>query len=274
LWTGDDEIRGKRLLLIAEQGFGDTIMAVRYARLAAERGATVILEAPPALRSLLEPLDGAHEIVTQGDALPDFDLYCPLLSLPRAFRTTIDTIPAEMRYLAAPTSHVAVWRDRLGQLTGLRIGLVWAGNPQHVNDQRRSVGLRRLLPLLAERGASFIALQKDLQAGDAQLLDAEPRLIHAGNDLASYNDTAAVISLLDLVISVDTSVAHLAGALGKPVWILLPSNPDWRWLLDRDDSPWYPTARLFRQAVRDDWDGVVERVKVEIGRLAKTRERT
>ena len=273
-WTGDADIRDKRVLLVAEQGAGDTIMVVRYTRLVADRGATVILEAPRALRSLLEPVEGASEIVTQGDALPEFDLYCPLLSLPRAFKTRLDTILAEVPYLAAPMSRVAVWRGRLAQLTGLRIGLVWAGNPQHINDQRRSVGLHRLLPLLAERGASLISLQKDLQPGDAQLLDAYPRLIHMGDDLATYDDTAAAISLLDLVISVDTSVAHLAGALGKPVWILLPSNPDWRWLLDRDDSPWYPTARLFRQSVRDDWGGVVERVKVEIGRLTKAREQT
>ena len=270
-WTGDADIRGRRLLLVAEQGAGDTIMAVRYARRVAGRGATVILELPRALRSLLGPVAGASEIVTQGDALPDFDLYCPLLSLPRAFGTTLDTIPAEVPYLAAPTSRVALWRDRLARLPGLRVGLVWAGNPQHVNDMRRSIGLRELAPLLGARGVSFVSLQKDLQAGDAQLLAALPRLTHVGGDLATYDDTAAVISLIDLVISVDTSVAHLAGALGKPLWILLPSNPDWRWLLDRDDSPWYPTARLFRQSVRDDWSGVVARVGTELGRLADER---
>jgi hypothetical protein len=207
--------------------------------------------------------------VTLGDALPNFDLYCPLLSLPRAFKTTLATIPADVPYLSAPASRVAAWAGRIASLRGPRIGLVWAGNPQHHNDLRRSVGLKELLPLFAATEATFISLQKDLRVGDAELLGSHPLLIHFGSELASYEETAAIISLLDLVISVDTSVAHLAGALGRPVWILLPSNPDWRWLLDRDDSPWYPTARLFRQSVRDDWTDVIERVGAAIGRLVR-----
>ena len=267
-WDGDADIRGKRLLLLPEQGLGDTIMALRYVRQVIDRGAAVILELPAALRTFLKRSAADCEIVSDGDPLPYFDLYCPLLSLPRAFKTTLETIPANVPYVSASASQVDAWRERLGISSGIRIGLVWAGNPQHTNDACRSIGLQRLLPLLAHSGASFVSLQKDLRPGDAELLHAHPRLIHVGADLATYEDTAAVISLLDLVISVDTSVAHLAGALGKPVWILLPANPDWRWLLERSDSPWYPTVRLFRQTARDDWADVIARVGVEIGRLA------
>ena len=270
-WTGDEDIGGKRLLLVPEQGLGDTIMAVRYVRQVVDRGATVILELPAVLRSLLDQAGRGCEIVTQGDALPEFDLYCPLLSLPRAFRTTLATVPPGVPYVAASASHVAAWRERFRSFRGPRIGLAWAGNPHHNNDLRRSVGLEKLLPLLAQMEASFISLQKDLRAGDAELLRSHPQLVDLGRDLASYEDTAAVISLLDLVISVDTSVAHVTGALGKPVWILLPHNPDWRWMLDREDSPWYPTARLFRQSVPGDWTGVIERVAAEIDRWASAR---
>jgi tetratricopeptide (TPR) repeat protein len=267
-WTGDAEIGGKRLLLLAEQGLGDTIMAVRYVRQAVDRGAVVMLEVPATLRALLGSVGNVDRIVIEGDPRPDFDLYCPLLSLPGAFNTRLETIPAQVPYLSASPSHIAAWRERLAPLRGLRVGLVWAGNPQHNNDARRSVGLQALLPVLGETDVGFISLQKDLRPGDAELLRLYPRLTHLGGELASYDDTAAVISLLDLVISVDTSVAHVAGALGKPVWILLPSNPDWRWLLDRDDSPWYPTARLFRQSVGRGWSEVIERVRVEVGALA------
>ena len=267
-WTGEADLAGKRLLLFAEQGLGDTIMAVRYVRHVAARGADVILEVPATLRSLMQSVGHVSEIVVQGEPRPDFDLYCPLLSLPRAFKTRLDTIPADVPYLWAPQSHVAAWRERLAPLRGLRVGLVWAGNPQHQNDLRRSVGLPALLALLAETDASLVSLQKDLRPGDADVLRSHPRLIQLGSDLASYDDTAAVISLLDLVISVDTSVAHVTGALGKPVWILLPPNPDWRWLLDREDSPWYPTARLFRQSVLGDWSDVIARVVAELRGLA------
>jgi tetratricopeptide (TPR) repeat protein len=267
-WTGEADIAGKRLLLLAEQGLGDTIMAVRYVRQLAARGAHVILEVQATLRSLMQSVGDVNQIVVQGDARPDFDLYCPLLSLPGVLKTRLDTIPADVPYLAASPSRVATWRERLARLRGLRVGLVWAGNPQHLNDLRRSVGLPALLPLLSEPDVGFVSLQKDLRPGDAELLGAHPQVIHLGEELASYDDTAAVVSLLDLVISVDTSVAHVTGALGKPIWILLPPNPDWRWLLDRADSPWYPTARLFRQSVQDDWTEVIGRVLAELRGLA------
>ena len=270
-WTGDADIRGKRLLLLPEQGIGDTIMAVRYVPRVIERGATVILQLPASLRALLAPIGGGREIVIEGEPLPDFDLYCPLLSLPRAFGTTLATIPAEVPYVAPPADRAAAWRARLAALPGVRIGLVWAGNPQHVNDTRRSIALRALLPVLAQPGVRFVSLQKELRPGDAELLGVHPQVTHLGDDLASFEDTAAVIALLDLVIAVDTSVAHLVGALGKPVWMLLPASPDWRWLLDREDSPWYPTARLFRQSAPDEWGDVVARVSAESRRLTRDR---
>ncbi len=271
-WSGDADIGGKRVLLVAEQGAGDTIMAVRYARLVADRGATVILEAPRALGSLLESVGGVREIVNQGDLLPDFDLYCPLMSLPRAFKTELNTIPAEVPYLQAPSARLERWRARLRPGGGLRVGINWAGNPDFRWDQFRSIGLGPLLPILATGNVRFFALQKELRDGDGDLLRRHPQVRWLGNEIGSFADTAAIISHLDLVISSDTSVVHLAGALGRPVWVLLSSNPDWRWLLDRDDSPWYPTARLFRQSIRGDWSGVVERVMTELGRLAGGRE--
>jgi len=267
-WSGDTDIRGKRLLLLPEQGLGDTIMAIRYVHHVVECGATVILEAPAALRSMLTRAAPECEIVGQGGPLPGFDLYCPLLSLPRAFKTVLGTIPAQVPYLSACASRVATWWKRLGTSNGLRIGLVWAGNPQHTNDARRSITLQQLLPLISHTHASFVSLQKDLRPGDAEILSAHPHITHFGPELESFEDTAALVSLLDLMICVDTSVAHLAGALGKPVWVLLPFVPDWRWLLDREDSPWYPTARLFRQERSEDWSGVVEKATEELKRLA------
>jgi ADP-heptose:LPS heptosyltransferase len=210
--------------------------------------------------------------VTQGDALPGFDLYCPILSLPRAFGTTLDTIPADVPYLRAPAAHLDKWRPRLPQAGGLRVGINWAGNPDFRWDQFRSIGLARLLPILAARHVRFFALQNELRDGDTELLRGQPGVAWLGREIETFADTAAIISHLDLVISSDTSVVHLAGALGKPVWVLLASNPDWRWLLERGDSPWYPTARLFRQSARDDWSGVVARVGAELGQLAEGQD--
>jgi tetratricopeptide (TPR) repeat protein len=267
-WTGDTEVRGKRLLLSAEQGFGDTIMAVRYARLVADRGAQVILELPLALASLIHQDEGVT-VVIQGQALPEFDLHCPLMSLPKAFGTTLETIPADVPYLRVPAGHVEKWRQRLPQTRALKVGINWAGNPNFKQDQLRSIGLRRMLPLLACRGVEFFALQKDLRPGDAELLREHPQITPLGGEVDTFADTAAIVLSLDLVISSDTSMAHVAGALGKRVWVLLQFVPDWRWLLDREDSPWYPTARLFRQTVRDDWSGVVDRIWTAVDRLAR-----
>jgi tetratricopeptide (TPR) repeat protein len=266
-WSGDTDLAGKTILLHGEQGLGDAIQFCRYAPLVARRGARVIVEVVPALAELMRTLPDVAAVVTVGDAMPGFDLYCALMSLPHALGTTLATIPAAVPYLSASAQRVATWRDRLAAVPSPRIGVTWAGNPQHSNDVRRSIALPDLLPTLAAAPASIVTLQKELRPGDAELLARHPHIIQLGDELVTFDDTAAAIAALDLVIAVDTSVAHLAGALGKPVWILVTLAPDWRWLLDRDDSPWYPTARLFRQAARHDWSDVIARIGAEIGRL-------
>jgi tetratricopeptide (TPR) repeat protein len=263
LWLGEQEVTGKSVLLHAEQGFGDTIQFCRYATLLAQRGARVVLEVQPALCSLLSGLAGVERVVARGDALPEFDFHCPLLSLPLAFRTTLETIPALVPYLAPSPSKVDSWRARV-PAGGTKIGLAWSGSRTHGNDCNRSITPDRLAPLL-ECGATVVSLQKELCDDDRQWLAAHPEVRHFGDNFSSFADTAALISLLDVVISVDTAVAHLAGAMGRPVWILLPViGVDWRWMLGREDSPWYPSARLFRQCAIGGWDAVVERIAAEL----------
>ena len=266
LWLGAESIDGMRLMLHHEQGLGDAIQFCRYVPLLAARGARVILEVDEPLRQLMSGLAGVSHCVTKGEALPDFDLHCPLLSLPLAFGTRLGTIPSTTPYLRAP-AHRADWERALGRRsTQNRPGLV--GNPRHRDDRKRSVELSALLPLL-DVAATFVSLQKDSRAGDEAVLAKRSDIIKLGPLLESFADTAALISQLDLVISVDTSVAHLAGALGRPVWVLLPFVPDWRWLLDRDDSPWYPTARLFRQTDFREWRGVVDRLRTALHDLVE-----
>ena len=268
LWTGGSDLAGKTILLHGEQGLGDAIQFCRYVPMVAAKGATIILEVAPALQELMQSVGGAARIIGFGERLPEFDCHCPLLSLPRAFRTRLESIPAEVPYLSPPVSAVQKWQGLLPAAKGLRIGLVWAGNPQHANDHNRSIGLPAMLPLLSHPGAAFISMQKQLRDGDAELLRQNPGLLHLGAELQTFADTAAVVSMLDLVISVDTSLVHLAGALAKPTWIVLPLIPDWRWLLDRADSPWYPTARLFRRSRGSAWDAVIADVGRALGDLS------
>jgi hypothetical protein len=270
LWLGDTPLEGKTVLLHAEQGMGDAIQFVRYAPLVAQRARSVILAVHEPLKSLLARVEGVGAVFGLGDALPPFDLQCPLLSLPLGFRTELDTIPGREPYLRSSDAKRAIWSERLPRRKPLRVGLVWAGNPDLKNDRNRSIPLERMAPLLAIPDLEFVSLQRDVRASDAEALMRAPELTDIAGDLQDFDDTAAVVSLLDLVIAVDTSVAHLAGALGKPVWLLLPFGPDPRWMLDREDSPWYPTARLFRQPKRGDWDSVLARICAEIG---KRRER-
>jgi tetratricopeptide (TPR) repeat protein len=265
-WSGNRDIAGKTIVLHAEQGFGDSIMAARYVRRVKELGARVVVGVPPALAPVMAQIAGI-EVVTAVEALPPFDLHCPLMSLPRAFDTTVETIPADVPYLRAPAMHLDKWRARLPQAS-LRVGINWAGRPDFRWDKVRSIGLGRMLPILATRNVKFFALQKDLRDADAELLRSHPHVTLLGPDIETFADTAAIVSHLDLVISSDTSIVHLAGALGKPVWILLHAAPDWRWLLDRTDSPWYPTARLFRQSKLGDWSGVVDEVRSALAGLA------
>lgn len=258
LWTGAEPLPGKTIFLHWEQGLGDTLMAARYAPLLAARGAKVILSVQAPLLGLLRQLEPAVSVIGPDEVPPAFDLHCPLLSLPLACATTIESIPPSLA-LAAEPARVAAWGQRLPPAVGPRIGLAWSGNAAHRNDRRRSIALARLAPLLGE-GFCWIGLQKELREADAAALAAMPQLHPLGQQLEDFADTAALLAHLDLVITVDTAIAHLAGAMGKPVWLLLPATPDWRWLLDREDSPWYPTARLFRQEEAGNWEGVLAQV--------------
>jgi tetratricopeptide (TPR) repeat protein len=257
LWRGDDAIAGKTILLHSEQGLGDTIQFCRYAPLVAERGAHVILEVQSPLKRLMADIPGVTQVIAKGEPRPAYDFHCPLLSLPLAFGTRLETIPPSR--LRAHAEASIDWTPRLGPNHRPRAGLAWSGSATHKRDQDRSIALRAMLPLL-DIEATFVSLQKEVRASDAGLLKERSDILDLRDSLGDFSDTAALVSQLDLVISVDTSVAHLAGALGKPVWVLLNDVPDWRWLLGRDDSPWYPTARLFRQDATCDWDRVIARV--------------
>ena len=266
-WRGEGDLGGKTILLHAEQGFGDTIQFVRFVPPVVRLGATVVLEVQQSLVALVAGSLGVllpgHEdrvtVVGRGDPLPTFDVFCPLLSLPLALATTVSTIPAAVPYLEPPPERVAAWRARL--VGGRRrVGIAWSGQPAHINDRRRSIPLAALAPLLSRPDIDFYVLQNQVRDGDREAMEKTPGLTYLGDELADFADTAALASLMDLVISVDTSIAHLAGALARPLWVLLPFSPDWRWMLDRDDSPWYPTARLYRQPAIGDWDAVIARV--------------
>jgi hypothetical protein len=264
LWAGGEEIAGRTILIHAEQGFGDIIQFCRYVRLVADRGARVILEVPPALYELMGSLRGAAQVVCTGHPLPRFDLHCPLLSAPRAFGTDLASIPAAMPYLRAAEERKAHWSARLGPRTRPRIGIAWSGYQAHKNDHNRSIALDAFSSIFAGSEVSLVSVQREVRDADAATLRERSDVLHFGDELTSFADTAALISALDLVVSVDTGVAHLAGALAKPVWVLLPFIPDWRWLLDRDDSPWYPTVRLFRQDAMCAWDPVFARVRAAL----------
>lgn len=255
LWLGQEALQGRRLFLYWEQGFGDTIQFARYAKLAAAAGAKVTLSVQEPLLRLFRGFDPAVTVMGPKDVPAGFDLHCPLLSLPLAFGTRLETIPAwPGGYLTAPAEQVALWAQRLPQ-GRRRIGLIWSGNPNHGNDANRSLALERLLPLLQPADA-WVSLQKLVRESDHAAL-VRSGLLDLSDEIADFADTAAIISALDLVVTVDTSVAHLAGALGKPTWVMLPFAPDFRWLLGRSASPWYPSMRLFRQNRPGDWHGVV-----------------
>ena len=264
-WRGE-RLHGATILLYAEQGFGDILHFVRYVPLVAARGGRVILEVPAELRRFLTDMPGAAQILTCGETLPDFDWQCSLLSLPLAFGTELSTIPAQVPYIPVPETAPPIQLAG-SSAGGLRVGLVWAGRPEHNRDRHRSLPLPVLAPLWQVPEVAFYALQKGRGADEIAAHSAAMPLIDLGSSLADFTDTAAAIAALDLVITVDTSVAHLAGALGRPVWILLSAIPDWRWLLDRCDSPWYPSARLFRQATAGDWEPVVEEVAAALAAL-------
>ncbi len=265
-WDGGDPA-GKRILIHSEQGLGDTIHISRYIPMLAQRGALVILECPILLMGLFRNLPGLAQILAPGKPLPPFDLYCPIMSLPLMFTTTLATIPWPGPYLHADPKLAEQWSQRMPPDPNRpRIGLVWAGRPDNKIDHKRSMRLDQFAPLSAIKNARFFSLQKGPAAAQTRRPPAGMELIDHTNDLRDFADTAAMIANLDLILTVDTSVAHLAGALGRRTWILLPRSPDWRWMLDREDSPWYPTLRLFRQKNRGDWGELMERVRTELAR--------
>lgn len=275
-WNGDADLAGKTVLLHAEQGLGDTLQFVRYASRVADLGATVVLEAEPSLVGLLRSVAKVGAVIPRGETLPRFDYHCPLLSLPRAFGTTLESIPANVPYLTADPVKVDFWRSRLAGERRLKIGLVWAGGHRADRPDLWSVNSRRNVPLatlapLALSGCVYYSLQKgDAATAELAALDGAgwdgPPIVDETTALEDFSDTAALVTNLDLVIAVDTSIVHLAGALGRPVWLLNRYDTCWRWLLDRNDSPWYPTLRVYRQARRGDWAGVVNRVRDQLER--------
>jgi tetratricopeptide (TPR) repeat protein len=258
-WLGNEFPEGSSILLHAEQGLGDTLQFCRYAKMVSKLGARVVLEVQQPLLELLTALEGVSQVIVRGTTLPRLDYHCPLLSLPGAFNTGLASVPSAVRYLDSDASKVRYWKSKLGEPTKPRVGLAWSGNPNHTNDRNRSVLLSDLIRHLPPE-IEYISLQKDVREPDRQTLGRYPGIVNHAGFLNDLSDTAALCECMDIVISVDTSVAHLSAALGKKTWILLPCIPDWRWLLDRDDSPWYPTARLYRQTNAGDWNSVFESI--------------
>jgi ADP-heptose:LPS heptosyltransferase len=274
-WDGSD-LAGKRLLIYCEQGLGDVLQFIRYAAVVQRAGASVVLECPGALVSLLRRCPGIDELVAETRPLPNFDVHAALLSLPHLLGTTLATVPAEVPYLAANPERVERWREELAGVDGFRIGIAWQGNPRHPRDRHRSFPLSQFEGLARQEGVRLISLQKGAGAEQAAALQGRFPVVDLPSEPdmaeAAFEDTAAIMQHLDLVISADTAIAHLAGALGVPVWVVLSAITDWRWLRGRDDSPWYPSMRLFRQKTLGDWEGVFERIAREVARLQQGAE--
>ena len=255
-WEGQP-LAGKTLLLWWEQGFGDMVQFFRYVAVAKRYGGRVILDVQPALAPLLAAQGIADAVCSANDPLPPFDYHAALMSMPRIVKTSVQTVPGESPYIRADVDRSKYWAERLNQTGTRNIGLAWAGRPEHRNDRRRSIRPELLAPLNTVKNVTFVTIQP--RPANIPSPAGLP-ILDLGMELGDFADTAALISQLDLVISVDTSVAHLAGALGKPTWLLLPFSPDWRWLMRREDTPWYPTVKLFRQEKLGDWIEVVRRV--------------
>jgi hypothetical protein len=266
-WHGEPR-DGRTLLIHAEQGLGDSLHFVRFVTQAAATGGPVVLQVqPPLLEMLRDSLDVT--VIARDEPMPLFDLHVPLMSLPFELGITLETIPAKVPYLKAAPARAAEWRKKLADFSGLKVGVVWAGSPGHRHDRLRSLPAALVLPRLAMPGVQLFSLQKEPRADDCVVLERlNSEIVDLAPSLASFADTAAAIAAMDLVISVDTAVAHLAGALGKPTWILLPHVLDWRWFYEREDTPWYPTARLFRQTRSRDWASVLDRLPLELERFA------
>jgi hypothetical protein len=259
-WRGCEDLSGKVILLHSDQGFGDAIQFLRYAEILNSKGARVHVEVPSVLVEIAKQTRGVESVVPLDHPAQTFDHHCPLLSLPLACRTTLESIPANIPYLRASREAKHKWDSLILPRARARIALCWRGNPLHANDHNRSASIRDLAPLLERKDCLFISVQLSPTSDESDVLRSCSSAVDVTSEIASFDDTAAILEKVDLVISVDSAVAHLAGALGKKTWMLLPFAPDWRWMLRRTDSPWYPTVRLFRQQVTGDWRSAVEAV--------------
>ena len=268
LWLGKEDLCGKTILLHWEQGLGDVIQFSRYVKEVAKLGCKTVLEVQKPLFELMKGLEGVDELIANGSDLPPFDFYCPLLSLPLALGTTLETIPSPVSYIRISDNKRAKWLNRLGTTSKPRIGIVWNGNANHTNDHNRSIALEQMLDAVTG-DYELISLQKEVRQADLSIIEQSEQLRHFGAELDDFTDTAALCELVDVIVSVDTSVAHLAGALGRPVNLLLPYNSDFRWLLDRTDSPWYPSMKLFTQESDMLWKSVLERLAIQLEALSK-----
>jgi tetratricopeptide (TPR) repeat protein len=271
IWTGREDLAGRTILLSAEQGFGDAIQFVRYVPMVAARGATVLLEVQRGLGTLFRSISGVTQIFEVGEPLPGSDLHCPLMSLPAAFETDLHSIPSTVPYLSADPALVAAWSHVLGPWQKMRIGLAWSGSMQHADDLNRSIPLGLLTPLLRRTDIVCYVIQPNISANDRQAMAAFPTLIDHSAGLTDFARTAALIASMDMIIAVDTAVTHLAGALNMSTWVMLTHSADWRWMRDRDDSPWCPSLRLFRQKQRGDWHTVIEQVGANLDQWAIRR---
>ena len=266
LWSGKEDLRSKTILLSCEQGLGDTIQFSRFARNVADLGCKTFLEVQKPLFELMKSVDGVDEVIVGSADLAPFDFYCPLMSLPLAFGTSVDTIPSAIPYIRVSEDKLAEWSNKLGPKLKPRVGIVWSGNASHKNDRNRSIELEQIL-LAVPEGYEIVSLQKEVRRADQNILAHLEKLEffkHFGEGLQDFTDTAALCELMDIIVSVDTSVAHLGGALGKPVNLLLPYSPDFRWLLDRHDSPWYPTMKLFRQGADRLWKPTLQNASADL----------
>jgi tetratricopeptide (TPR) repeat protein len=265
LWKGNYQIVNKKILIYCEQGLGDTLQFCRYIKNLKEMGAWVILEAPKSLIGLLKTLEGVDEIIQQGEELTNFDYHCPLMTLPYAFRTNLTNIPSTTPYLKPDKIKINEWIQKLGNKQKMRIGMVWSGNINHGNDKNRSIMLKKILPYLSNKH-EYISIQKEVRDEDKLILESSD-IRQFSAEINDFSDTAAICELMDLIISVDTSIVHLAGAMGKKCWVLLPYSPDWRWMLDTGQSPWYPSLRLYRQKTKGIWDDALRQVSTELNIL-------
>lgn len=262
LWLGKDSLNGKTILVHSEQGLGDTLQFCRYIPMVVKLNVKVIFEVEKPLLPLLKQIEGVVEFIIKGETLPSFDYHCPLLSLPHAFNTTLETIPPVLSNIKISEDKINYWKEKLKNISKPKIGLVWNGNPEHKNDHNRSLSLDKLINFLPKE-FEYISLQKEIRTEDKSVLE-NSNISFFGNELNDFEDTSALIQNVDLVVSVDTSVAHLAGTLNKKTFVLLPFSPDWRWMLNRDDSPWYPSVKLFRQKEIANWDSVLKELNDSI----------